>query len=102
MLKFLTVMMMFLFSAQLMAENNAPSNVVLYYSPTCGHCQKVLSYLQKEHKTVSMKNIKESTGYREYKSLGVSGVPVLVVDGHIIQGDVGIINYFKDHPEVLR
>jgi hypothetical protein len=102
MIKFFTIMMMFLFSAQLMAENQSSSSVVLYYSPTCGHCHKVLSYLKQEHKTVNMKNIKESTGYREYKSLGVSGVPVLVVNGHIIQGDVGIINYFKDHPEVLK
>lgn len=103
MIKFLAVFMMFLFSAQLMADTNPHAhNVVLFYSPTCPHCQKVIAYLQQEHKTVTMKNVKDVANQNEYRALNTTGVPVLVVDGKIIQGETAIIEYFKNHPEVLR
>ncbi len=93
---------MFFFSVQLMAESQNAPNAVLYYSPTCGHCKKVLAYLEQEHKTVTLKNVTDQANSKDYKALGTSGVPVLVVNGQIISGADGIINYFKQHPEVLR
>lgn len=102
MIKYLTIILMVLFSVQLMADYQNNSSAVLYYSPTCGHCKKVLAWLEQEHKSVAMVNVKESSGSAEYSRLGVSSVPVLVINGQILQGSDTIISYFKQHPEVLR
>lgn len=102
MLKYMTFVLMFFFSVQLMAADQGSSNASLYYSPSCGHCKKVLAYLQQEHKTLPLKNVNEAAYSSEYRSLGTSGVPVLVVNGQTIMGADSIISYFKQHPEVLR
>jgi glutaredoxin len=101
MLKFLTFVLMLFCSVQLMADQG-PANASLFYSPTCGHCQKVLAYLRQEHKTLPLKNVNDSANYSEYKSLGTSGVPVLVANGQTIMGAEGIISYMRQHPEILR
>ena len=100
MYKFLAIFMLMIFSGQLMADSS--SSAVLYYSSTCGHCKKVLSFLQQENKTVTMRNVSDAASYAEYKALGTSGVPVMVVNGQVLKGADTIISYLKSHPEVMR
>ena len=73
------------------------TSATLFYSPTCGHCQQVLSFLNQNHKTVNMKNIKENANAQELHALGPTSVPVLVVNGNVIVGGDGIIDYLKSH-----
>ena len=104
MLKFLTCVFMLFCSVQLMADQGyqGTSSASLYYSQSCGHCQKVLAFLRQEHKTVNLKNVNDSSVYGEYKALGTSGVPVMVVNGQTIMGADSIISYMRQHPEILR
>jgi len=77
-------------------------NASLYYSPGCSHCQKVLSYLSSVNKTLTLKNTSDAKYGAEFSKLGQSGVPVLVVGNTVINGDTQIIEYLKNHQEVLN
>ncbi|HHX03642.1 MAG TPA: glutaredoxin family protein [Tissierellia bacterium] len=61
--------------------------VIIYTSNTCGYCHAAKDYLDSLDVTYTEKNV--STDLEARKELiqkGFMGVPVLVIDGEIIQG----------------
>ncbi len=99
MTKYFTLFAIFAFSFMMYAGEGPAT---LYYSETCGHCQKVLAYLHRVNKTVNMKNIKVGNNSQELHDLGQHGVPTMVVNGKILTGADEIIDYMKAHPEILQ
>lgn len=63
------------------------SDVVLYSTSWCPSCASTREYLrQNAIPFVDFDIEKSSTAYKEHKSLGGRGVPVLLVKGVVIQG----------------
>ncbi len=82
--------------------NTGNSVAVLYYHPACGHCHKVLGYLSSVKKTLPMKNTSNPKYQIELQNMGQKGVPVLVVNSQVISGANQIIDYLKEHPDLLK
>jgi|ERR1700733_1447713 len=78
------------------------SPATLYFHPNCPHCHKVTDYLKQINKTIAIKDISDPIYKKELQSYGQSQVPVLVVGSQVISGADKIVNYLKEHPEVLR
>ena len=76
-------------------------SVVLYYNPSCGHCKKVLAYLNSRNKSIPMKSTSNPTYRQELRALGHRGVPVLAVGTQTIGGADSIINYLRQHEDLL-
>ena len=78
--------------------------IVLYYTDRCPYSQKILEYLNKTHKTVSMKNVGSNPEYKE-ELLKVGGklqVPCLIVDGKAIYDSDAIIQWLSKHQDCLE
>ena len=97
MFKYLTVIFLLCFVVELAAVDATSPKATLYYSDTCGHCKKVLSYLRQNPYPVTMKNIGNSNYRRELQSMGHRGVPVLISETDSLTGADSIISYFRAH-----
>ncbi len=78
-------------------------NLMLYYSPTCPHCKKVISYLKSNGIQVPMKNA-DGDGEVQQELIDVGGysvVPCLVVNGKAIYNADNIIDWFSSHQQYL-
>ncbi len=77
--------------------------LVLYYTPSCPYCQKVLNYLKKVRKTVPMKNVRADLQAKEELRCygGKMQVPCLFIDGHPLYESQDIINWMETHPDDL-
>ena len=61
--------------------------VVLYATDWCGYCKKTRKLLADNGITYYEYDIEKSDeGKSQYKSLGGNGVPLLLIDGEIVQG----------------
>jgi glutaredoxin len=71
------------------------SELILYYKPACGYCQKVLRFMEKNTMAFPMKNTGESVGAREelLKVGGKSQVPCLFIDGRPLYESDDIIRW---------
>lgn len=78
------------------------SPATLYFHPSCTHCHKVVEYLKQQNKSVAIKDISNPLYMQEFQNYGQRGVPVLVVGSQVITGADQIMNYLKQHPEILR
>lgn len=66
---------------------DADAEVVLYATEWCGYCQKTRELLADNNIPYVEYDIERSEqGFREYKSLGGRGVPVVNVKGTVIHG----------------
>lgn len=82
------------FSLQLMQTQQAPdygaqynSEVILYSTSWCTSCRATRQYLTQQGIPYLEFDIeKSSKAYKEHKSLGGRGVPVVLVKGVVIQG----------------
>ncbi len=85
-------------------ESISIQTIALYYSPKCPHSIKVLSYLQKEHLSIPLKNVIEDTQAKsDLKKIGgFSIVPCLIVDQTPIYEDDRIIQWLSEHQKILR
>lgn len=83
-------------------KNMQASPATLYYSQNCTHCHKVMDYLKKTRKTVALKDVSNPMYRKELQSYGQKGVPALIVGSEVYLGADQIINYLKQHPEILR
>ena len=85
-------------------QNRRPtaSPATLYFHPSCTHCHKVVEYLKEQNKSIAIKDISNPQYMQEFQAYGQRGVPVLVVGSQVISGSDQILNYLKQHPEVLR
>ena len=72
----------------------------LYYLPSCPYSKEVLDYLQKTHRTISLKNLQNNPqGRDELKRVGGElRVPCLVVDNKAIYGASNIIEWLDENP----
>lgn len=80
------------------AESNQQPKVILYATTWCPYCEKARQLFQKHNIPYTEFDIeKSSEGKAQYELLGISGVPITVINGKVIQGfDVeGILNTYK-------
>lgn len=61
--------------------------VILYATSWCGYCEKARQFLDKENIPFYEYDIEKSPeGHDQYRSIGGRGVPVLLINGSVIQG----------------
>lgn len=72
-------------------------NMVLYYSPVCPFCHKVLAYMEQEDISLPLRNVLEPGVKDELIRIGgKSQVPCLVVDGEPLYESDDIIRFLAD------
>lgn len=101
---FQTKLILFFLCALIPAYSTHQDPVLtLYYSPTCPYCVKVLNYLHSIHKTVPMKNVKQSAEIKEelIEKGGKAEVPCLLIDHFALYSSDQIIEWLKTHQEEL-
>lgn len=72
--------------------------VILYATSWCGYCAKARKFLREKDIAYHEYDIETSAeGKDQYLSLGVSGVPVLLVNGNVVRGynPSQIVEYLK-------
>jgi len=61
--------------------------VILYATAWCGYCKKTRALLNQNGIPFHEYDIEKSPeGAQQYQSLGVSGIPVLLINGEVVQG----------------
>jgi mycoredoxin len=64
-----------------------PEGVVLYSTDWCGYCKKMRSFLKQNNIPYVEYDIeKDAQGRSQYDQLNGNGVPLMVVQGHLIRG----------------
>lgn len=78
--------------------------LLLYYTSYCPYSQKVLSYLNKIHKTLPMRNLGNvPKAKEELKEIGGKmQVPCLIIDGHPLYESDAIIDWLSKHQSELE
>jgi mycoredoxin len=72
---------------QIIAEANGSSEVILYATDWCGYCRATRKFLDDKGIAFTEYDIEKSEeGARQYKALGVRGVPILKVKGKVVEG----------------
>jgi glutathione S-transferase len=82
-----------------MSQDAAQAELILYYSPNCSSCNKVLHFLNDRKITVSLKNITLDTQSKE-ELLHIGGkvqVPCLFIDGTPLYDSQDIIDWLIQH-----
>jgi len=75
-------------------------HLVLYVRNSCPYCIKVTSYLEKEQKTVPIKDITSSVAADELIQIGGKRqVPCLIIDGKALYESSDIIDWLKAHKD---
>ncbi len=77
--------------------------LMLFYSPWCPYCQKVLGYLTQIHKSVPMRNIQNDPAGKEIllSKGGKLQVPCLFIDGKALYESDDIIQWLSTHKDSL-
>ncbi len=75
--------------------------LVLYSRSSCSYCKKVISYLKKNHKEITVKDIgKDSKAANELITIGGrQQVPCLVINGKALYESSAIIKWLRDHKD---
>lgn len=79
------------------------SKLVLYHKPNCPYCKKVISYLEKIHKTLPMVDLQK---HPEKKSdlIRIGGkmqIPCLIIQGKALYESDQILKWIKEHANEL-
>ena len=79
-------------------------DLLLYYSPWCPFCQRVLSHLEKIKKTIPMKNLQnDREGRQDLISIGGKAqIPCLIINGEALYESQDIINWISKHKHLLE
>lgn len=80
------------------AESTQQPKVILYATTWCPYCEKARKLFQKHNINYTEFDIEKSAeGKAQYDLLGISGVPITVINNKVIQGfDVDeILNTYK-------
>ncbi|MBM3192253.1 MAG: glutaredoxin [Chlamydiae bacterium] len=73
-------------------------HLVLYSNPNCPYCQKVLHYLQKEGKSLPIKNTQDKKNKENLIKIGgKSQVPCLIINGEPLYESSQILEWLKTH-----
>jgi len=101
-MKIIQVLILLLFSQLLFSDNDSPK-LCLYYLPWCPYSHTVLSYLEKIHKTIPLKNLqKDPEGRQELLSLGgKTQVPCLIIDGQALYESEAILQWIFENQDNL-
>lgn len=63
------------------------TNVIMYSTSWCGYCKKMRQFLQANDVPFVERDIEASEENRAlYDKLGVSGIPVVIVNGEVVKG----------------
>jgi len=60
--------------------------VVLFSTNNCPHCQVAIKYLEQKGVTYRLCNVKTPAGQKEFRKLGLRGVPVLKIGDQVLNG----------------
>lgn len=92
----------FIAKQRVSSMSKRPSSLVLYYSPSCPYCHKVMDYMEKEHIEIEKKNVQDPGVREQLISIGGKGqVPCLVIDGKALYESNDIINWMAKHKAEL-
>ncbi len=82
-----------------MSSSDTEQDLVLYFSPNCPFCKKVLKYLDESSAVISMKNVNEDPIAKEelFHIGGKVQVPCLFIDGTPLYESQDIIDWLKEH-----
>lgn len=86
------------------SKNTTQPELILYYSPSCPFCKKVLKYLAEKNPPISLKNVSIDPIAKEelYHIGGKVQVPCLFIDGTPLYESQDIIDWLKDHSATLN
>jgi glutaredoxin len=78
-------------------------SIALYYSPRCPHSKRVISYIQKKHLLISLRDVTTDPEAKEQLKRigGYSIVPCLIVNETPIYNDDDIISWLTYHDDQL-
>ena len=78
-------------------------DVVLFYSPGCPYCKKVLIYLKKEDLAISMRNTEADASALDYlkREGGKKQVPCLFINGKAMYESDAIIAWLAKNKDTL-
>lgn len=85
------------------SNDNEKVELTLYYFKQCPFCQKVLAALDSMNKTLPMKNVRENQSFKQ-ELLDIAGktqVPCLVINGVAMHESMDIIEWLKEHEDLL-
>lgn len=76
-----------------------PRALVLYYTPSCPHSQRVIAYLNNKNIKISMKDVSVDAQAKEELRTqgGQMMVPCLFIDGKPLYDDEQILKWFQDN-----
>ena len=76
-----------------------PDNLMLYITPTCPFCRKVLSFMESKSLDVPSRDISANPDYRDALVAlgGKAQVPCLVIDGKALYESDDIIQWMKNN-----
>lgn len=82
-----------------MSSTDTQPELILYYSPTCPFCKKVLKYLSKRENQISLKNVMiDPIAKEELHHIGGKiQVPCLFIDGTPLYESQDIIDWLIEH-----
>jgi glutathione S-transferase len=71
--------------------------LMLYYSPGCPYCQKVLRFLQGKDVKITLKDVSKDPAYRQelLRIGGMTQVPCLLIDGRAMYESDDIVEWLK-------
>lgn len=77
--------------------------VVLFYSPGCPYCQKVIKYLNQEKIVIQMRNTQNDPSAVDYlkQKGGKKQVPCLFINGKAMYESDAIISWLGKHRDAL-
>lgn len=74
------------------------SKLILYIRPSCPYCQKVLLFLKRENRTLTMRDIGDADALRDLIRIGgKQQVPCLLINGKALYESDDIIEWLKGH-----
>lgn len=72
--------------------------LILFIRPSCPYCQKVLSFLKRQNRTLPMRDIGDADALRELiRAGGKQQVPCLLIEGKALYESDDIIEWLKGH-----
>ncbi len=73
-------------------------NLILYHSPNCPYCTKVMNFMEREGITLEKRNVEDPAVRAELIKIGGKGqVPCLVHNGQALYESGDIINWLADN-----